>query len=243
MAKTLAFFGAIDGWVSFYSYEPDMMVRMNGSLYSWKNGNLYIHNSDNAPRNNFYGQQFTSWVEIVLNMEPSIDWVYKNIYLESNAPWDVELESDYTKGTISEDEFIKKESRYFAYTRKNETPGDYSGLNIQGIGNLISRTGNALTFDNVPSIISVGDKLIMNNGTDEGLFIGYITAKTGNVINVDQILDNPQTGNFYFSTKDARIEAGDMRGHYMKIRLETNSTEFRELFAVSSNTVPSYVIN
>lgn len=241
MAKTLAFYGRIDGWVSFYSYVPDMMVRMNGDMYSFKNGELYLHHSDNVPRNNFYGVQYTSWVEIVFNMDPSIDWVYKNIYQESNAPWDVFMESDYTKGTIKKEEFVKKESRYFAHTRGNEDTTDFTGLSVNGIGRLKGISGTELSFDLIPNIISVGDKLVMHNNTDTGLEIGVIDDIVDNKIILSNIINAPVLNSFFFSTKSLRETAGDIRGHYLKVRLETDSIEFRELFAVSSNTVKSYV--
>ena len=55
---TLTYDEQIKGWVSFYSYIPEKMIGMNQFLYSFKNGNLYKHNS-NETRNNFYVPKWT----------------------------------------------------------------------------------------------------------------------------------------------------------------------------------------
>ncbi|WP_456867574.1 hypothetical protein [Galbibacter sp. BG1] len=241
MGKTIGFHGKIDGWVSFYSFQPEMMVRMNGDLFSFKNGELYIHHSDNVPRNNFYGVQYTSWVEIVLNIEPSIDWVYKNIYLESNAPWEVKMTTDYTEGTISKEEFEQKESRFFAHTRQNESVESQSSTSVYGIGRIKDIDAGKFYFSIASKLVNIGDKLVVNNGTDEGLTVGTITGMGDGFFEVSQVINTPSIGDFCFSTKNQRIESESIRGPFMVVRLETDSTEFRELFAVSSNVVKSYV--
>ena len=52
---TLTFSEGIKGWPSFYSYQPEYIKGMNQFLYTFKNGNLYVHNSNSVDRNNFYG--------------------------------------------------------------------------------------------------------------------------------------------------------------------------------------------
>ena len=42
------------GWPSFYSFFPDFMIGMNSFFYSFKQGNLYRHNTS-AQRNTYYG--------------------------------------------------------------------------------------------------------------------------------------------------------------------------------------------
>lgn len=54
--NTLTYSPMVQGWPSFYSYNPDWMIGMNNYFYSFKGGNLYRHNS-NSLRNTFY----TEW--------------------------------------------------------------------------------------------------------------------------------------------------------------------------------------
>ena len=39
------------GFPSFYSFVPENMIGMNNRFFSFKNGELYLHNSDEAERN------------------------------------------------------------------------------------------------------------------------------------------------------------------------------------------------
>ena len=53
MATTITFDEINNAWTSFHSYEPEWMERIGNSFYSFKNGNLYLHD-DNDTRTNFY---------------------------------------------------------------------------------------------------------------------------------------------------------------------------------------------
>ena len=52
--------------MSFYSYIPEMMVGMNSYFYTFKNGELYRHNS-NENRNTFYGSFTPTSITSVFN--------------------------------------------------------------------------------------------------------------------------------------------------------------------------------
>ena len=47
----------VQGWASFYSYFPEYIMGMNQYLYTFKNGDLYRHNT-NTLRNNYYALIF-----------------------------------------------------------------------------------------------------------------------------------------------------------------------------------------
>ena len=66
--QTLSYSTGAKGWPSFYTYYPDYMIGMNSFFYSFKNGNLYRHNT-NETRNNYYGVQGVSTIESVFNPE------------------------------------------------------------------------------------------------------------------------------------------------------------------------------
>ena len=50
---TLTYKPENDGWPSFYSFLPEFIIGMNAYLYTFKNGNLYRHNTNNN-RNEYY---------------------------------------------------------------------------------------------------------------------------------------------------------------------------------------------
>src|SRR3989442_857109 len=68
-AQTIAFNEKYNFWSTHYSYAPENMVSNGVNIISFKAGGLWKHNA-NAVQNNFYGQQFISQAELVLNEMP-----------------------------------------------------------------------------------------------------------------------------------------------------------------------------
>ena len=67
--RTLSFAEKTNGWVSFKSWIQESGLSMNGKFYTFSGGNLYEHEK-NELRNNFYGTQYTSTVDVLLNEQP-----------------------------------------------------------------------------------------------------------------------------------------------------------------------------
>lgn len=84
--NTIAFSEFKKRWCTYYSYVPDYLVSNNSRLLSFKDGHIYKHN-DSLTYNNFYGEQFTSKLKLVSNIEPSVMKAYNSIFLESNKAW------------------------------------------------------------------------------------------------------------------------------------------------------------
>lgn len=86
---TLAFFegeGNDKKWSSFYSYEPEMMIRFINSFFTIKGGALWLHNV-NPIMNNFYGQQYNSQVQFYDNINPTTVKEYFTIRVQATTPW------------------------------------------------------------------------------------------------------------------------------------------------------------
>jgi hypothetical protein len=67
-------------WTTRYSFLPEMYGSVNNSLVSFKDGQLWVHNSRNVPYNNFYGVQYKRSWKFVANMRPGIVKKYLNIH-------------------------------------------------------------------------------------------------------------------------------------------------------------------
>lgn len=241
MHETISYSDKVNGWTSFHSFIPDWMAKLNNRFFSIKNGQLWLHNDETNPvRNNFYGEQFNSKVITVFNEGPSDDKIFKTLNLEGTHPWATTVRTNYTESTITKNEFNKRESRWFSYIRKNENSDDLTGHTGQGIGVILSSAGLTVYFPFMPNLISVGDTLCQLNGSSEEV-IGTITGINGGVITVDAIVTSPISGLFAYSKKNARIEGGEIRGYYMEVELENDSTEPVELFAINTNAVKSYL--
>jgi hypothetical protein len=241
MKHTLTYSDNSKGWTSFHSFIPDWMCKLNNRFFSIKNGQLYLHNDETNPvRNNFYGEQFTSKIETVINEANSEDKIFKTMVLEGNKPWDVSIETNIAKSTIAKAEFNQRESRHFAYVRKNEDQTDLHGHTAQGIGVVVSTVGLTVTFATPPNLVNVTDQLFqLNAGVQE--LIGTITDITGNVVTVNAITTTPVPGYFSFATKNARVEGSEIRGYYALVTLENDDTAPVELFAINSNAVKSFI--
>ncbi len=242
MENTITFDEEVKGWTSFFSFVPEFMVGLNGKFFTFRNGDLWQHNSKSVPRNNFYNEQFTSKVGLVLNDNPSTEKMFKNIMLEGNKSWKVSLKSNLTEGSIFKDEFQNKKSRWFAYTRRNEDAADLSSFSANGIGNVQNIVGTEIFFNKISDMICVGDKLTqMQSGIAVEIGIIQSIDPQANTLSFGAFDNTPALSEFCYATKNARVEGGEMRGYFMRADLENDDTDFTELFAVTSNTADSYV--
>jgi len=56
-----------DGFVAFFDFMPDEYGFSKKVITSFSGNELWVHNSNTAPRSNFYGVQYPYWVTVVLN--------------------------------------------------------------------------------------------------------------------------------------------------------------------------------
>lgn len=247
--KTLTFSEKSKGWTSFQAYEPDGICGLNSRMYTVKDGQLYLHGRLrealsflSTPRNNFYGTQYPSKITTIFNESPNRDKIFKTLVLEGSHAWDALLETNLTQSTIDDQEFNLKESRWFAYIRKNEQVSDLTGTGVQGIGQVASVDGTTVNFTHVPDMVSIGDAVVkVVSGVQTT--IGTVQAKTETSITLTGSTDPADVaiGNYCFARKNARIEGSEIRGYYMEVTLENNNVNKVELFAIGTNVVLSHV--
>lgn len=241
MAKTLTFDEKVKGWTSFHSYEPEMMVNLNNEFFSFKDGQLYLHNAIDEVRNNFYGQQYNTEIELLLNEGPSDVKIFKTIEIEGDSKeWDVTVFTDIEAGHINKVDFENKEGFKYAYIRRDaEDEVNTDLLSVQGVGNLVGSASNVYTFGTVPSNVSIGDVLYSSSG---GAYtkVGTITAKTGTTITLSSSLSTPPNGAFMFVAKNTVAESYGLKGYYASVTITNNGTKPVEVFAVNSEVAKSF---
>ena len=258
MTYTLSYSKNVEGWTSFFSYKPDMMIGMNGSFYSFKGGELYKHNTNTA-RNTFYKEWWTkvgqpgmefepSRITSVFNDEPLTVKNFKTIATYGNKPWDCEVTTDLSTGTIDSTFFEEKEGNWFAYIRNVSGDDNLRLRSAQGIGSVatVVNPGTSTTVLNfsfyLGTMVSVGDKAYKNNaGTIE--FIGNITAVTNTSITINNVPPTAQSvanGDYILYIRNSVAESYGARGYYMEYELTNYSEERVELFSVKSNIFKSY---
>tara|TARA_R110000744_G_scaffold130308_2_gene237986 strand:+ start:13926 stop:15320 length:1395 start_codon:yes stop_codon:yes gene_type:complete len=147
--NTLSFDDSVNGWTSFYSYNPDFLIGLNTDLYSVNLGKIYKHYtldpvfSEN--RSVFYGVRNDSYVTFVFNKNVSSVKTFKTINYEGSDEWELESMDTSTDSTLPISKyagsqvnlmniqnqlfinnFKKKENKYFANVINNtlSQPGE-----------------------------------------------------------------------------------------------------------------------
>jgi len=258
MKYTLTYNKNVEGWTSFFSYHPEMMVGMNGAFYSFKGGELYKHNT-NVNRNTFYYDWWDelgfpddafepSKVKSVFNDEPLTIKNFKTIATYGNSPWSCSVITDLSTGDIDSSYFVEKEGNWFAYIRSLSGDDNLRLRSAQGVGSVdtVDDPGTAdtvlnFTF-NIGTIVSIGDLAYRN---DAGVieFIGAVTGFTRTSIEINNTppLANPvNDGDYILYIKNSVAESYGARGYYMQYELENGSQDRVELFSVKSNVFKSY---
>lgn len=240
--KTITYSTVSQGWNSFWSYEPDWMIELNNIFYTFKNGNIWRHNT-NPIRNNFYETQYTSRIKTIFNNNPLENKMFKSISINSNKPWSASIDTNLETSNTPSVYFVEKEGFWFSYIRRQDNTVDVKALSTQGVGNVLSVTSpNIINFSfNLDlSSISIGDKLYKNN-LGSLTYLGEITSISLNNITIDITFGGvPSVGDFIICVKNSQVESYGARGVYMNIELESDSTEELELFSISSTVFKSF---
>ena len=156
---TISFSEKAKGWVSFKDFVPDTGISLGKQYFTTKSGQLYQHHA-NEIRNNFYGVQYSSSIEFLLNNSPSTIKSFNtfnyegsqaynerfttnnsgasNVSLENfingnKTGWYVaEVSTDLESGSLKD--FVEKEGKWFGYPIGSAEGFDPSALNTQGLG-------------------------------------------------------------------------------------------------------------
>lgn len=114
------------GWTSFFSFTPESMTYMDNKLYSFKGGQIYVHDAGDV--NSFYGTLSKSSIRTVLNENPTERKVFKTFAINGDVPWSVQMSTDIqSAGYISSDMLEHKEGVWYAHVRvPNQLPTNLS---------------------------------------------------------------------------------------------------------------------
>jgi len=110
-----------NGWLGTQTFNPEDMIRLNGDFYTFKNGEIYLHNQEvdgvTPNYNIFYGESFESEASFNFSQNPEIRKNYKTIELDGTDAWAVALQTNLDSGYINIADFEKKEGIYYGYVR------------------------------------------------------------------------------------------------------------------------------
>lgn len=264
--QTITYSPSLEGWTSFHSFYPDWMASLNNDFYTFKNGKVWKHYSNNS-RNNFYGVNGGFHLETVFNTGPDEPKMFKTIKVKgkSSLAFQATADSDLSVGSVLIDSFSKKEGNWFAYIRRNAGDVDTKFLSSQGIGKVISATINLAGTE--VTIVLNGDMRPFINVKSTGLDNGDLVYRLSNSITTKQLIGQaktvsynastnrttlvtvasgvtlvlPSANDFLLAVKNSVAESYGLRGVYMSMKLASTETDHVEIFSLSSEVFKSYV--
>jgi hypothetical protein len=247
MAKTLSYKKDVQGWTSFYSYDPEWIENLNDDYFTFKDGQIYIHHQDKQSRNTFYSESSPSKIEVVANDGPSETKMFRAIKHEGNSNgWSAVVESEIEKGFINSSSFQKKEDMYYSYIRNYNNEVDTKKLSVQGIGVCTSISQSQVFLPRIEgSGSSVGDKVFKASFNEETsvmgemILVGYILSIGSDYIEIEDLISSPAIGDFILVAKNQSAESEGVRGYYAKISMTNSSTSPVELYAINAEATKS----
>ena len=110
--NTVAFEDSINGWVSFYTYEPKFMASLKNKYYSFFGSDIYEH-YDNTTRNNaglFYGVRSNSNITFIFNPIVSVTKNFNTVSYEGSNGWQIDsYESDFQGFDLVNSNYIENQ--------------------------------------------------------------------------------------------------------------------------------------
>lgn len=89
-----------NAYCCFYDFNPEMIISAEDIIYSWKNGQLYVHNNKDKYCN-FYGSQFYPSLTMTYNKTIEIKKKYLALGYQSNQIWESPVNADINTSFIN----------------------------------------------------------------------------------------------------------------------------------------------
>ena len=119
--KTVAFDESVQGFPSLFSYNPSQSFSVKNRFFTMHNGALWIHNSYDVNRGNFYGVNNKSEITFIFNENPSLMKAFKTINYEGSNGWQVDsIESDLTGMNLLNNTYASSQDEVGVLTGSND---------------------------------------------------------------------------------------------------------------------------
>lgn len=122
---TLAYSKRDKGWITYFSFTPEMYGRLRSKVLSFVDGKLYLHGI-NALHNNFYGTQYDSRLRFVMNKDYPKVKVPLSVWYRGTGKWGTIITNvptaSYPYGQeteMTENHFLLEEDGYYSEVLKN----------------------------------------------------------------------------------------------------------------------------
>lgn len=242
---TLTFSNKAEGWTSRWTYRPEWMIGLNSTFYSFKNGDLYEHDT-NTTRTQFYDQPINNLygfsISTIFNQEPTTIKMFKTLALDCTSGLNTVGATDLDQIQMTKSNYVNKEGEFFSYLRRPINQINLQLLSSQGIGTVSSVVGTTITMNSSFTNISEGDSIYEFAGSTP-LLVGVVQSVSGNDITVSTVFSSPSPGDYLICIKQSSVESYGARGYFMDLTLSlsgSDATPEVELFAIKTSVFKSF---
>ena len=235
--ETLAYSTKKNFWLTFYSFLPSLYENLHNRFFSFLAGQMYRHNV-NETRNNFYGTQYSSTLNMISRANPSDVKVYDAMSLEGNSSWSaVVSNTEQTTGTMASTEFEEREGMYYRQIEKDATADSTNNTSHKVVlGQVASVSGSTVTFtskiSNLP--FGIGDTLFkLESSSETSLSVTLSSVSGRKEITASGAVSNLSAGDTVMAVSTASINGDKMRDYHAQVALTNTATTPVELFAVN----------
>ena len=149
-SSTITWAEGSGGWTSFKSFSPEDGVTINNEFYTFYNGHIWKHHSNNT-RNRFYEEDYNSTVNIPFNAKPQSVKTFNSISYEGSTAritnFDTEatdnwLTGDYSVGGGLETNSAVTDGEYYNLGGPGADDAGTAGWYVDIITTNLQTTGN-----------------------------------------------------------------------------------------------------
>jgi hypothetical protein len=233
-------------WNTRYSYSPERIATLDDTLYTFKNGTMYVHD-DTSNRSTYYGVAGGTVVEVISNNNPSMVKSYESLSLEGTDAWATVITNTDQSTSILTTDYSEREREFFAYVPRDTSAnvGTTTITSLSGssevfvLGNVATSgvSGSTITFTtpvgDVP--FPFGGTLYRVSGATLVTLGVTVTAISGNKqITASGAIAGVSDGNTIVVLANAGVEGDQLRDYYARINLTNTDTSEIELYAVNA---------
>lgn len=94
-----------NAYTGFFGFQPEWAISAEDITYSWKNGNIYIHN-DNGSDRKFYNEYYNSVIRLVFNDKEAVRKKYLALGYQSPDKWSCDNLTSFVPGQENIDAIV-----------------------------------------------------------------------------------------------------------------------------------------
>ena len=135
---TIGFNEMSNRYTSFYDYNPEWITSAQGNIISFKNGQVWLHDTS-ATYCNYYGSQYKPSLTFVFNDMQTVKKRYNTISMLGNSVWLPDINGDITTNlgqtsSLQTIDFLQKDDKWHASFKRDSasTGGLYNGNVLKG---------------------------------------------------------------------------------------------------------------